>query len=115
MYPTDDLSSQRQEVLALNPNTGTLPMFRTRRDAEITLGIYSRHPVLIREDDPNGNQWDLSLARACSIWHLIPGLFHTVDDLDDAKFNGWSYKRGNKEFVPLYESKMPSVTFDHRY
>jgi hypothetical protein len=102
------------EVLALNPNTGTLPMFRTRRDAEITLGIYSRHPVLIREDDPNGNQWDLSFSQGLFNMASDSGLFHTVDDLDDAKFNGWSYKRGNKEFVPLYESKMLSH-FDHRY
>lgn len=89
-------------------------MFRTRRDAEITLGIYSRHPVLIREDDPNGNQWDLSFSQGLFNMASDSGLFHTVDDLDDAKFNGWSYKRGNKEFVPLYESKMLSH-FDHRY
>ena len=37
------------EVLLLNPNTGTLPVFRTRRDAEITLACYRRHPVLIRD------------------------------------------------------------------
>ena len=31
----------------VNPNTGTAPIFRTRRDAEITRGIYERHPVLV--------------------------------------------------------------------
>ena len=41
-----------EEVLLLNPNTGTLPVFRSRIDAEITLGIYRRHPVLIRDGDP---------------------------------------------------------------
>ena len=35
----------------VNPNTGTAPVFRTRRDAEITRGIYDRHPVLV---DPVG-------------------------------------------------------------
>ena len=54
------------EVLALNPNTGTLPMFRSRTDADITLGIYSRHPVLIRDDDPDGNPWGLSFATSVS-------------------------------------------------
>ena len=29
----------------VNPNTGTAPVFRTRRDAEITRRIYERHPV----------------------------------------------------------------------
>ena len=28
----------------VNPNTGTAPVFRTRRDAEITRRIYERHP-----------------------------------------------------------------------
>src|SRR6202022_3474368 len=29
-------------------------------------------------------------------------------------FNGWSYTRGGKEYVPLYEAKMLSH-FDHRF
>ncbi|WP_349269894.1 hypothetical protein MPNTM1_00403 [Mycolicibacterium parafortuitum] len=101
------------EVLALNPNTGTLPMFRSRKDADITLGIYSRHPVLIRDGDPDGNPWGLSFARLFDMAN-DSGLFHTADDLTDAKFNGWSYTRGNKEYVPLYEAKMLSH-FDHRF
>lgn len=43
-----------EEILRVNPNTGTLPVFRTRRDAEITLGIYRRVPVLKREPDEWG-------------------------------------------------------------
>ena len=46
-----------EEITLLNPNTGTCPVFRTRRDAEITLGIYRRLPVLIRKGDPDGNPW----------------------------------------------------------
>jgi hypothetical protein len=102
-----------KEVLALNPNTGTLPMFRSRKDADITLGIYSRHPVLIRDGDPDGNPWGLSFARLFDMTN-DSGLFHTSDDLTDAKFNGWSYNRGGKEYVPLYESKMLGH-FDHRF
>jgi hypothetical protein len=102
-----------KEVLALNPNTGTLPMFRSRRDADITLGIYSRHPVLIRDGDPDGNPWGLSFARLFDLTN-DSGLFLRPDDLTDAKFNGWSYKRGSTEYVPLYEAKMLSH-FDHRF
>ena len=103
-----------EEVLALNPNTGTLPMFRTRKDADITLGIYSRHPVLIRDDDPDGNPWGLSFSQGLFNMASDSGLFHTADDLADATFNGWSYMRGNQEYVPLYEAKMLSH-FDHRF
>ncbi len=102
------------EVLALNPNTGTLPMFRSRKDADITLGIYSRHPVLIRDGDPDGNPWGLSFSQGLFNMASDSGLFRTADELADAKFNGWSYTRGTKEYVPLYEAKMLSH-FDHRF
>ncbi|MEO3932066.1 DNA methyltransferase [Micrococcaceae bacterium Sec7.4] len=52
------------EIKLLNPNTGTLPIFRTRRDAEITLAIYRRVPVLINENDPiDGNPWSVFYQR----------------------------------------------------
>lgn len=101
------------EVLALNPNTGTLPMFRSRKDADITLGIYSRHPVLIRDDDPDGNPWGLTFARLFDMTN-DSALFCQADDLVDANFNGWSFKRDRKEYVPLYEAKMLSH-YDHRF
>ena len=85
-----------EEVLALNPNTGTLPMFRSRKDADITLGIYSRHPVLIRDDDPDGNPWGLSFA---TMFHMTndSGLFrHSQTTSLTRSFNGWSYKHDGK-------------------
>ena len=45
----------------VNPNTGTAPVFRTRRDADITRRIYERHPVLV---DRSGDDEDPRLARA---------------------------------------------------
>ena len=38
----------------VNPNTGTAPVFRTRRDADITRRIYENHPVLV--DRSNGEE-----------------------------------------------------------
>ncbi|ORV46322.1 restriction endonuclease [Mycolicibacter engbaekii] len=102
------------EVLALNPNTGTLPMFRSRADADITLGIYSRHPVLIRDDDADGNPWCLSFSQGLFNMASDAGLFRTADELAYAGFNGWSYERDGTEYVPLYEAKMLSH-FDHRF
>jgi hypothetical protein len=111
--PTRRFELAPDEVLMINPNTGTLPMFRSRTDADITLGIYSRHPVLIRDDAESGNPWGLSFARLFDMAN-DSGLFQQPDDLADAKFNGWSYTRRGKEYVPLYEAKMLSH-FDHRY
>lgn len=102
-----------KEVFQLNPNTGTLPMFRNRKDADITLGVYRRHPVLIRDDDPAGNPWELTFSR---MFHMADdsGLFHLPNDFSIDEFNGWSYQRDGEVYVPLYEAKMLSH-FDHRF
>ena len=111
--PTRRFELAADEVLSLNPNTGTLPMFRTRPDAEITLGIYRRHPVLIRENDPDGNPWGLSFLRLFDMTN-DSGLFLQPEDLTNARFNGWSYDQDGSEYVPLYEAKM-LWHFDHRF
>jgi len=101
------------EVLKMNPNTGTLPMFRTRIDADITLGIYNRHSVLIRDDDADGNPWGLTFG---TLFHMAndAGLFLQQHDLHEAHFDGWSYEMAHKKYVPVYEAKMLSI-FDHRF
>jgi hypothetical protein len=101
------------EVLAINPNTGTLPMFRTRTDAEITLGIYRRHPVLVRDTGDGRNPWGLSFMRMFDMAN-DSGLFRQANDLTEARFDGWSYHRGDAEFLPLYEAKLLGH-FDHRF
>jgi len=104
-----------EELLLLNPNTGTLPLFRSRRDAEITLGVYRRHPVLIREGDPKGNPWGLSFA---TLFHMAndSALFRSADEIAAlrATFSGWAWERGEMRWLPLYEGKLVSH-FDHRY
>lgn len=70
-----------EEVLLLNPNTGTLPVFRTRRDAEITLACYRRHPVLIREGQPRVNAWGLRFSQGLFNMASDSGEFRTADDL----------------------------------
>lgn len=102
------------EILMLNPNTGTLPMFRSRKDAEITLKIYRRFPVLINEATGE-NPWGLRFA---TMFHMAndSSLFHSADELDaeGAVFDGWAYVKGARRWLPLYEAKMLSH-YDHRY
>jgi hypothetical protein len=103
------------EILLLNPNTGTLPVFRSKRDAEITIRIYRRHPVLIREGDADGNPWGLSFARMFDMAN-DSGLFRTDDDLDalGGTFDGWAWAKGDQRWLPLYEAKMIHI-FDDRF
>jgi N-6 DNA Methylase len=102
------------EILMLNPNTGTLPLFRTRTDAEITLGIYRRHPVLMN-DARRTNPWGLRFG---TMFHMAndSGKFERAADLEarGATFNGWAYARGDERWLPLYEAKMLSH-YDHRF
>lgn len=104
-----------EEVLLLNPNTGTLPIFRTRRDAEITLGIYRRHPVLVN-DATGANPWQLFFRQGLFNMASDSGLFRTADQLetDGAVFDGWAYVRDAHRWLPLYEAKMLSH-YDHRF
>jgi hypothetical protein len=113
--PTRRFPLAPNDILLVNPNTGTLPLFRSCTDAEITLGIYRRHPVLIRDGDAHGNTWRLRFG---ALFHMAndSGLFRTVDELAElsAEFDGWAWAKGAERWMPLYEGKLLSH-YDHRY
>lgn len=102
------------EILLLNPNTGTLPIFRTRRDAEITLSCYRRYPVLVRDGAADGNPWGLRFTRLFDMAN-DSGSFITASQLESmgATFDGWAWTAGDRRWLPLYEAKMLSH-WNHR-
>jgi hypothetical protein len=114
--PARILSLTALDFSAVNPNTGAAPIFRTRRDADITTAIYRRQPVLVnRSTDPLSKVWPV---RYCTMFHMTndSGLFKRRDELEA---QGWypvgmnHWKRGEAEAVPLYEGKMVQM-YDHR-
>jgi hypothetical protein len=114
--PTSQFVLAAEEILLLNPNTGTLPVFRTRRDAEITLACYRRHPVLIRDGLPDGNPWRLRFSQGLFNMASDSGDFKTEEDLTalGAAFDGWAWTVDEQRWLPLYEGKMLSH-YDHRF
>ncbi|WP_017972619.1 Eco57I restriction-modification methylase domain-containing protein [Actinopolyspora halophila] len=104
------------EITLLNPNTGTLPVFRSRRDAEITLGIYKRVPVLVDENSPEGNPWGVSFKQGLFNMTSDSKLFHTREELeaDGWQLDGNVFVRGEDRMLPLYEAKMIHH-YDHRW
>ena len=100
----------------VNPNTGTAPVFRTRRDADITRRIYERHPVLVdRSADGEVHTWPIGHLRQFDMTN-DSGLFRTEAQLTaegyyPVKFNRW--KRGRDLYLPLYEGKMAGI-YNHR-
>ncbi|MCP4658341.1 MAG: N-6 DNA methylase, partial [bacterium] len=108
-------SLSADEVALLNPNTRTCPIFRSRRDAEITKAVYRRVPVLIKEGSPEENPWGLSFLRMLDMAN-DSGMFCTHDQLSAA---GWTlrgnvFRKDEQTYYPLYEAKMVHH-FTHRF
>lgn len=101
----------------VNSNTGTAPIFRSRRDAEITMAIYDRLPVLVdRSAGEAVKAWPVKYSRMFDMTN-DSGLFRTRSELEEKEGawpvggNRWQSPSG--EWVPLYEGKMVQA-FDHR-
>ena len=100
----------------VNPNTGTAPVFRKRRDADITRSIYEQHPALVDHSKAEERQaWPV---RYHTMFHMTndSGLFRTAEQLESEGFypvEGNRWKRGDELRLPLYQGRMIHQ-FDHR-
>ena len=122
-YSMDDLGNDNkhftltaEEISLINPNTRTCPIFRTKRDAEITKDIYKRIPVLINENNKeNGNPWAISFNRMFDMSN-DSHLFKTKEQLeyDGYRLDGNVFIKGQDKCLPLYEGKMFWI-YDHRF
>ena len=104
-----------EDLALLNPNTKTAPVFRSRRDAELTTKIYRRMPVLVRDDDPQGNPWGISF-QLMFMMNTDSYRFRTFTDLEalGAQLEGNVWCKGDQAWLPLYEAKM-THHFNHRW
>jgi len=104
------------DIRLLNPNTRTCPIFRSRRDAEITKAIYRRVPVLIDNNriGPTGNPWGVKFG---IVFHQAKDAEHftTAQELISLGFkqtrNVWRKKK--QLCLPCFEAKMAQL-YDHR-
>ncbi len=99
-----------EEFRLINPNTLTCPVFRSKRDAELTKKLYRAAPVLIREAvvagegkqakiiQPEVNPWGISFQRM----------------LDMSNDSHLFRDEPAPDRLPLYEAKMIHQ-FDHRW
>lgn len=115
--PDRSFAIPAKSFAAVNPNTGTAPIFRSRRDMDLTTGIYDRLPVLV---DRSGSgavaAWPMRYA---TMFHMTNDshLFRTRAELEERE-GAWP-SGGNRfasaagEWVPLYVGRMIHQ-FDHR-
>jgi len=113
------------DISRVNPNTGALPLFRRQRDAEITLGIYARLPVLVRHRERSASLGQQPGERAWPIRYQ-QGQFNLTSDSrlfrDVVWLRSHRLERGEDglwrseehEALPLYVGRMIHQ-FDHRH
>jgi hypothetical protein len=101
------------DLAILNPNTRTVPVFRTHRDAELTRKLYRAAPVL-QDEQTGDNPWGIHLW---TMFHMAndSSLFHTWGQLEAEGFSldGNRCMRSDEVYLPLYEAKM-FHQYDHR-
>jgi len=100
-----------------NPNTGTVPIFRSYKDGEITSGVYARLPILASRSAEPDQIWPVRYA---TIFHITSKswLFRTRRDLEEKEkafpIGDRKWKSTKGVWEPLFEEKMISI-FNHRY
>lgn len=102
----------------VNPNTGTAPIFRNRRDMELTTSIYARAPVLVRSS--NDEPVAIWPVKYTTMFHMANDshLFRTRLELED-KEGAWPIGQSrwhseSGEWVPLYQGRTIEA-YDHRF
>lgn len=115
--PQRSLQLTGEDFLLVNPNTGAAPIFRTPRDAQLTMQIYRTHPVLVKRTGKDEQ-------RAWPVKYVT--MFHMTNDSDKFLSRGELEKQGYKpnalnrwvkndeEAGPLYVGRMIHQ-YDHRH
>jgi len=103
----------REELYTINPNTGTCPTFRSKRDAELTKTLYDSAPVLISEMEDE-NPWGVSFLRMFDMSN-DSDLFRSRKELEGngCMLRGNAFECEEATYSPLYEAKMIGL-WDHR-
>ena len=141
--PERNFALSPDQIAAINPNTRTAPVFRSRADAELTAKIYANAPVLVDEGKGReGNPWRVEFRQGLFNMTSDSSLFRTAQQLTDAGFerqgtdwvsSGVQPAQGTlgvevtdagslplsgggqctERYVPLYEAKMFEI-YNHR-
>ena len=105
-------------LLAVNPNTGTVPIFRSATDARLVFKAYSRLPVFMRRTaEETVTDWP---TRYTTMFHMTNDSknFRSRRELEEDegawRVGGEHFQSAGGEWAPLYEGKTIQI-FNHRY
>ncbi len=105
-------------ISRINPNTGTAPIFRHKRDALITSRIYEEVPILASSQSSDRDDcWNVEYS---TMFHMTndSNLFRTRRELEEEEGAypkpGFRFGSPSGDWVPLYEGKSIQI-YNHRY
>ncbi|MCI5042504.1 MAG: restriction endonuclease, partial [Donghicola eburneus] len=106
-----------EDFARVNPNTGTAPIFRSKRDADLTTAIYGNAvPLVDRSSGAEVKAWPVKYA---TMFHMTndSGLFRTRKELEEQEsaypLGGNTFGSASGNWLPLYVGRMIHQ-FDHR-
>jgi hypothetical protein len=124
--PIRRFSLSPSDIARFNPNTLTLPAFRTRQDAELSRVFYPPEPSskisILLHEPRRDNPWKIQLRQGLFNMSTDSHLFRTSEQLEREGYRrlGSLYVRGDLQgpnadwYAPLYEAKMIWY-YHHRY
>ncbi|NOG54443.1 MAG: N-6 DNA methylase [Planctomycetes bacterium] len=107
------------DLMLLNPNTCTCPVFRSRRDARLSQDVYRRVPILCDKSrkGETGNPWGIRFRQGLFNQTSDSGLFREAVEVGKLGYkldgNWFVHSRRKRVYLPLYEAKMVQM-YDHR-
>jgi hypothetical protein len=115
--PARVLTLTAEDFALVNPNTGAAPIFRTKRDADITKLIYRSSAVLVAHL-PRGLEraWPIKFAQGTFNMTADSKQFKTRVELTRLGFSPselGQWRNHGHTMLPLYEGKMVQM-YDHR-
>ncbi|WP_030539563.1 N-6 DNA methylase [Sphingobium sp. DC-2] len=99
-------SLSRDEIAASNPNTRTLPIFRSRQDADLITKMYKNSEILIKIEG--------GVERSPYEPIVIQNFFTSSNQLDAQMFEEFGGKKDDPSFLPVRRGGSV-FQFDHRY
>ena len=106
-----------EDFARVNPNTGTAPIFRSKRDADLTTAIYGNAvPLVDRSSGVEIKAWPVKYA---TMFHMTndSGLFRTCKELEEQEsaypLGGNTFGSASGNWLPLYVGRMIHQ-LDHR-
>ena len=130
--PERSFTLSPEQISAINPNTRTAPVFRSRWDAELTAQMFRKSSILVLEGKDVENPWNVdfhtrlwnmgedaehfSLISEIEAGHFSNGYEHSGFERDRSKHELpiLNFGKRDENQAPLFEAKT-FHQFDHRW